>query len=95
MDKLELFNKVIDKARPASGGEVSAKSLDDNIVEDIGLDSLDIIMISIYIAEIYGVSEEIAKDLKPTTVSEFFELYEKHATHNPETIKEAIDNIKF
>jgi acyl carrier protein len=95
MDKLELFNKVIDKARPASGGGVSAKSLEDNIVEDIGLDSLDIIMVSIYIAEIYGVPEEVAKELKPTTVGEFFELYEKHATHNPTTIKEAINNITF
>ena len=94
MDKLELFNAVINKARPASNGEVKANSLDNNVSE-IGVDSLDLIMISIYFSEIYGVSEETAKTLEPKTVREFFELYEANSTKNPQSIKEAIGNIEF
>ena len=94
MDKLELFNETIKRARPVSGDEVKAKSLDQPLNE-IGIDSLDIIMISVYFSEIYGVSEEKAKELQPTTPGQFFELYEQHATKHPKTIQEALDNIEF
>lgn len=94
MDKLELFNALIKQARPASFDEIKANSLDDTFA-DIGLDSLDTIMVCIYFAEVYGVSEEIAKELQPQTVGECFTLYQKHATKNPETIEEAIKNIAF
>lgn len=94
MDKLELFNETIKRARPVSGDEVKAKSLDQPINE-IGIDSLDIIMISVYFSEIYGVTEEKAKELQPKTPGEFFELYEANATKHPKTIQEALDNIEF
>ena len=94
MDKLELFNAVIKHARPASGDDIKATSLDQPINE-IGIDSLDIIMISVYFSEIYGVSEEKAKELQPTTPGQFFEMYEALATKKPATIKEALENIEF
>ena len=94
MDKLELFNAIVKHARPARGETVGAKTLDDPIGE-IGIDSLDIIMISVYFSEIYGVSEEKAKELQPTTPGQFFELYEANATKHPKTIQEALDNIEF
>jgi acyl carrier protein len=94
MDKLELFNETIKRARPISGNEVQATSLDEPINE-IGIDSLDVIMISVYFSEIYGVTEEKAKELQPTTPGQFFELYEQHATKHPKTVKEALDNIEF
>jgi acyl carrier protein len=94
MDKLELFNAIVKQARPASTEEIKANSLDDTYA-DIGLDSLDTIMLLIYFAEVYGVPEEIAKELQPKTVGECFVLYEKHATKNPETIQEAIKNMSF
>lgn len=94
MDKLQLFNETIKRARPVSGDEVQATSLDQPINE-IGIDSLDIIMISVYFSEIYGVSEEKAKELQPTTPRQFFELYEANATKHPQTIEEALKNIVF
>ncbi len=94
MDKLELFNAIVKHARPASGETVGAKTLDDPIGE-IGIDSLDIIMISVYFSEIYGVSEEKAKELQPATPRQFFEMYESIATKRPESVKEALDNIMF
>ena len=94
MDKLELFNAIVKQAMPASFDEIKANSLEDTFA-DVGLDSLDTIMVCIYFAEVYGVSEEVAKELQPQNVGECFTLYQKHATKNPETIEQAIKNIAF
>jgi acyl carrier protein len=94
MDKLELFNAIVKQARPASFDEMKANSLDDTFA-DVGLDSLDTIMVCIYFAEVYGVSEEVAKELQPQTVGECFELYQAQATKHPQTLQEAIGNIAF
>jgi acyl carrier protein len=94
MDKLELFNAIVRKTRPTSFEEIKADSLDDTFA-DVGLDSLDTIMVCIYFSEVYGVPEEIAKELQPQNVGDCFTLYQKHATKNPETIEQAIKNITF
>lgn len=94
MDKLELFNAIVKQARPASFDEIQAKTLDDTFA-DVGLDSLDTIMVCIYFAEVYGVSEEVAKTLEPKNVGECFDLYQAHATKHPQTVQEAIKNIAF
>ena len=94
MDKLALFNAIVKHTRPASHEELTAKSLDDTFA-DVGLDSLDTIMVCIYFAEVYGVSEEVAKELQPQNVGECFELFGAHATKHPKSLEEAIDNIAF
>lgn len=94
MDKLELFNVIVKHARPASTDEVRANSLDDNFA-DVGLDSLDVIMVLIYFAEVYGVPEEVAKELQPQNVGECFTLFEAHATRTPDSVQEAMKNIAF
>jgi acyl carrier protein len=89
MDKLKLFNEIIKVTKPFEDKIVEAKSLDEPIT-DIGVDSLDVIMIVIYFSSIYGVSEEIAKDFSFKTPSEMLVLFEKHATRHPQTIEEAL-----
>lgn len=94
MDKIELFNIIVKRTRPASSQDLTAKSLDDTF-GDVGLDSLDVIMVCIYYAEVFGVPEEIAKELQPQNVNECFELFEAHATKHPKTVEEAVGNIAF
>lgn len=89
MDKLELFNTVIKYAKPTADTEVVATSLDQPLNE-IGVDSLDIIMMVIYFCSIYGVSEDQSKDFKFTTPGEMIEVFEKHATKHPKSIQEAL-----
>jgi acyl carrier protein len=89
MDKLELFNEIIKIAKPYEDEIVAAKSLDEPISE-IGVDSLDVIMIVIYFSSIYGVSEEIAKNFNFKTPGEMLILFEQHATKHPQTIEEAL-----
>lgn len=93
MDKLELFNGLINIVTPVNSMGAEAKSLDQPLNET-GLDSLDLLMMAIYLSDIYGVDEETAKTMQPMTVQDMFDFMEKHATKQPNNIHEAIESIK-
>jgi acyl carrier protein len=93
MDKLELFNGLIAIITPVNSMAAEATSLDQPL-KDTGLDSLDLLMMGIYLSDIYGVPEEIAKTMEPTTVNDMFEFMEKHATLQPTNIHDALDSVK-
>jgi acyl carrier protein len=93
MDKLELFNGLIAVITPVNSMEAEATSLDQNL-GDTGLDSLDLLMMGIYLSDIYGVEEEIAKTMQVTTINDMFEFMEKHATLQPTNIHDALDSVK-
>ena len=94
MDKIELFNKLARHIRPAFYDYKDITSLDTEL-KDTGLDSLDFVMMGIYLATVYGVPDEIAKDFAPTTVGQFFDLMEQHKTQEPPaTVEEALEMVK-
>ena len=95
MDKLELFNALILVATPVNSNNAQAISLDQPISET-GLDSLDFLMMSIYLSDIYGVSEEIAKQMQATTIQDMFDYLEKHKTKDlPATLSEALELVQW
>jgi hypothetical protein len=51
-------------------------------------------MIGIYLAEIYGVEEEVAKTMQPETVGDMIDFMEKHKTKTPTSVDEAIKGIQ-
>jgi len=94
MDKLELFNALIPLVTPVNSNGAHAATLDEPISET-GLDSLDFIMLSIYLSDIYGVPEEIAKQMQAVTVQDMFDYVEKHKTKElPATVKEALERVE-
>jgi acyl carrier protein len=93
MDKLELFNGLIAIVTPVNSMGAEATSLDQPLAET-GLDSLDLLMMAIYLSDIYGVPEEIAKTMQPVTVGDMFVFMEEHATKTPTNIHEAIESVK-
>lgn len=93
MNFIELFNAVAKVAKPLNVDFNGAKSLDDKMTE-IGIDSMDSLIIGIYLCEIYGVSEEEGKNWSPQTVQEFYDLLIRHKTKDPESIESAIAAIK-
>ena len=93
MDKLELFNKLIEVITPVNSMAANAKSLDQPLNET-GLDSLDLLMMGIYLGDIYGVEEEIAKTMQPLTVNDMFVFMEEYATKIPTNLQEALDSVK-
>jgi acyl carrier protein len=92
MDKLELFNRLIAIVTPVNSMGAKGASLDQPLAET-GLDSLDLLMMAIYLSDIYGVPEEIAKTMEPVTVGDMFAFMEQHATKTPTSIQEAMESV--
>jgi acyl carrier protein len=93
MNKLELFNGLIMVVTPVNSMGAVATSLDQPLGET-GLDSLDLLMIGIYLSDIYGVDEEVAKTMQVTTVGDMFAFMEQHATKTPNSVEEAMESVK-
>jgi len=93
MDKLELFNALIVVVTPVNSMGAHAASLDDSL-SGTGLDSLDLLMMGIYLGDIYGVEEEELKLLQPTTVKDMFDFMEQRKTKEiPQTVQEALGMV--
>jgi len=106
MDKIKLFNEVIKVAKPAGFERPVAKKLSEETV-DLGLDSLDTLLITVYLGDIYGVPEEKLKELGPKeienpdgtksrslTISDIFNFMEQNKTQEPASVEEAVEKIK-
>lgn len=93
MDYLHLFNEVIKVATPLNSNKANATSLDQLLIET-GLDSLDLLMVTIYLAEIFGVSEEIAKQVQAKTVGDLINYMHSNKTKEPVSVEEAIEGIQ-
>jgi acyl carrier protein len=93
MDKLALFNGLIEVVSPVNSVGAYATSLDDNL-GDTGLDSLDLLMMAVYLSDIYGVEEEVLKEMQPVTVNDMFVFMEQHKTLEPTSVKLALESVK-
>lgn len=93
MDKLELFNGLISVISPVNSVGAKAEALSDPLSET-GLDSLDLLMMGIYLSDVYGVEEEVAKMMQPLTVNDMFVFMEEHATKIPTNVQEALESVK-
>ncbi len=93
---LLIMNGIVKVARPVSADELKIESLD-TLIKDTGLDSLDFLMVGVYLSDIYGVSEEDVKLMKLTeesTIRDVFEFMFKHSTQTPKTVEKALENVK-
>jgi acyl carrier protein len=92
-DKIALMNHVIRLARPVSCDELKINSLDTSIA-DTGLDSLDFLMVMIYLSDVYGISEEDVKEAPvPLSIRNLLDYMEQKATKQPTSLQEAIASI--
>lgn len=93
MNFLDLLNAVARVARPAHHEFIPMTSMDEKF-EDSCFDSLDMLMIAMYMAMIYDIDDEVAKELRPETPAQMLEEIEKHKKKEPESIEAAMELIK-
>ncbi len=93
MNFLELFNAVAEVARPI---HVKYTPVPDktSAIADFGMDSLDMLMVCVYLCELYGIPEETGKDMKGATVQELEDFIIAHKTQEPESIEKAVEHCK-
>jgi acyl carrier protein len=91
---IELFNMVSQVSRPAHAKEAPATTMEDKLA-DIGIDSLDGLIMTMYFCELYGIPEDDeTKEWHPTSVQEVFDYLIRRKTQEPESIEAAREAIK-
>jgi acyl carrier protein len=93
MNFLELMNAVAKLARPMHFESVTITDMDAKF-SDIGIDSLDGLVMLMYLSELYGVAEEVCKEWNPKTSQEMYDLLMAHKTREPASVKEAMEQCK-
>jgi acyl carrier protein len=93
MDFIQLFNGVVDLAKPVSAADSHATSMDDQLA-DLKLDSLDTIMLAMYLGEIYGVEEDVMQTMDAVTVAELQAFMEARKTRTPTDVKAELARVK-
>lgn len=72
-DFLRLFNVAMALAKPIGKATIKADSIDVRF-ENIEVDSLDLLIIGMYLCDAFGVSEEKGKEMRPETVGQMKEF---------------------
>jgi hypothetical protein len=90
---LRLFNAVAKVAKTPANPPVPAESLDQNF-QELNIDSLDGLIMGMYLCEIFQVPEEIGKNFQPQTVGEFMAMLIEHAEKVDIDVDEAIKSLK-
>ena len=93
IDFIELFNVVARVAKPAHMSFKAAESMDDAMA-DLNIDSLDGLVMMMYLCELYGIDDDTSKEWHPKTVKEVHDLLMEHKTIEPESIDAAKEQIK-
>jgi acyl carrier protein len=92
-DFLKLLNAVVKLAKPFHKEAPDLDRLDINFKETT-IDSLDMLMIGLYLGDVFGISEEDAKQMMVATPGELFEIIKKTATKFPEDVDKAIEGLQ-
>jgi len=90
---LKLLNAVARVAKPFNDDYVDATSMSDDFAE-CGLDSLDMLLTSIYLCDVFDIDEETGKTLSATNVQELFDWLMLHKRRMPESVEAALKDIK-
>ena len=93
MTFIEIFNYVAKIARPAHSMPSIAQSMEDQF-QDIGLDSLDGLVMLMYFDELYGIADEVSKEWSPVSVQELHDLVMANKTKEPASMEEVAEVCK-
>jgi acyl carrier protein len=93
MNFIEIFNYVAKVARPAHAKVTIAESMEDVFVE-IGLDSLDGLVMLMYFDELYGIDDAVSKEWTPKSVQELHDLVMGSKTKEPASMEEVKEVCK-
>jgi hypothetical protein len=96
MDKVELFNIIATNTKIGNITEFNPISTLDTPWLQTNIDSLDLVVIEVCFCDIYGISDEVANQFEhPKNVKELFELLEANKTKDPQSIEEALKEVKW
>lgn len=93
MQFLEFFNRLAVIADPGLAKRNLPASLDQKL-SDTDVDSLNRVLVSVYLCEIYGIAEEVGKTMPLETVAGILEFVDKHKQKTPESLEKALEELQ-
>lgn len=90
---LELLNQVAKKAKPFNDELIPISDMSSTLTES-GLDSLDQLMCSVYLCEIFDVEDEKSKEMTVKTPQECLDFLVAHGRRQPASLEEAKEWLK-
>lgn len=93
MEFLDLFNKIAVLSNPA----LAARALPDSMgtfIKDTDIDSLDVVMVSVYLCDAFGIAEEVGKTMPLETPQRVFDFIQANKTKDPESYEAALEAMK-
>lgn len=89
---IRLLNDVAKKARPFNDELLPIETMDMDLKET-GLDSLDMLMCTVYLCEIYDVEDEKSKEMLGATPQELLSFLKEWGRKQPDSYKEAKERL--
>jgi acyl carrier protein len=86
---LKLLHEVAKKAKPFHN-ELKPIDTMEVIFTEVGLDSLDLLMCTVYLCEVYDVEDEKSKEMQATTPRECWDFLNEHGRRKPESFEQAV-----
>ena len=93
MDFLDLLHEIGKLAKPMHRDTLEKIPSLDTPFKETDYDSLDMIMMFTYVCEVYGISDEVGKELIAKTPAEVLDFVNKHKTKDPQTLEEAVGGL--
>lgn len=93
MNFLQFFNELAIIVDPNLKGRKLPENEHDNLA-DTDVDSLNRVMISVYLCDFYGISEEIGKTMPLNTVAIIKTFLEANKTKTPDSFEEALGEVR-
>ena len=92
-DFIRLFNACATLAKTPTNPPIAAGSLDD-LFPDLNIDSLDGIILGMYLCDAFGVPEEIGKTMQVRSVGDIKAFLLANATVGAIDVDKVIENLK-
>ncbi len=90
---IKLFNAIAKTAKTPTNPPQPSESLEDNY-QDLNIDSLDGLIMGMYLCDAFGIDEEIGKTMQVKTVGETMSFCVANATVQQINVDEVIAGLK-
>ena len=92
MDFLQLVHEVGKLAKPMHQETLERPDWETPFNE-IGFDSLDLLLVGLYFCDIYGIPEEIGKTMQVKNCTELKAFIDQHKTCDPKSLEAALEKV--
>jgi hypothetical protein len=93
MNFLDLLNALARVAKPSHQDLAPIESMDIPFTQT-DIDSLDGLLVLMFMCMVYDISDELGKDFNPITPQELYDFIQKHKKKDPESVEAAVEMCK-